>query len=211
MSKKISLQRENDLTVQECFEEYIDRCTIRNLSEETVKLYRNQFIVFCRTMDNPDKLIREITLKDIDRFILTERRETACNEITINSYLRGVRAFLYYAMNEGYLERFQITIPKANKKVKETYQDSELAILLKKPNLKKVTFSEYKIWVFSNYLLATGNRISSALNVKIGDLDFRNRLIQVNKTKNRKGQIIPMSDALAVVLREYLKYRQGGR
>ena len=78
------------------------------------------------------------------------------------------------------------------KKIKETYLDNELAILLKKPNLKNVTFTEYKIWVFSNYLFATGNRLSSALNIQICDLDFTNQLIQVNKTKNRKAQIIPI-------------------
>ena len=58
-------------------------------------------------------------------------------------------------------------------------------------------------------MLATGNRISSALNVQIGDLDFNNQLIQVNKTKNRKGQIIPMSDTLCKILKEYLRYRKG--
>jgi integrase/recombinase XerD len=57
--------------------------------------------------------------------------------------------------------------------------------------------------------MATGNRISSILNIKINDLDFDNALIQVNKTKNRKAQIIPMSATLATVLKEYLVYRKG--
>jgi integrase/recombinase XerD len=34
-------------------------------------------------------------------------------------------------------------------------------------------------------------------------------MIQVNKTKNRKAQIIPMSTVLATVLQEYLVYRKG--
>ena len=84
-----------------------------------------------------------------------------------------------------------------------------MAVLLKKPNLKTATFTEYKMWVFSNYLLATGNRLSSALAIQIKDLDFENHLIQVNKTKNRKAQIIPMSDTLCTILKEYLKYRKG--
>lgn len=208
-NQKLSLKNLNDLTVKECFEEYIDKCSLKNLSAETIKLYRNQFNVFLRTLDNPDKLISEISVRDIEHFILEERKNHNCNEITINSYLRGVRAFLYYAMEENYTSPFKITIPKVTKKIKETYLDNELAILLKKPNLKNVTFTEYKIWVFSNYLFATGNRLSSALNIQICDLDFTNQLIQVNKTKNRKAQIIPMSDTLAKILKEYLKYRKG--
>ena len=42
------------------------------------------------------------------------------------------------------------------------------------------------MWVFSNYLLAMGNRISSALNIRIKDLDFNNNLITINKTKIEK-------------------------
>nr|WP_294485586.1 tyrosine-type recombinase/integrase [uncultured Anaerosporobacter sp.] len=52
-------------------------------------------------------------------------------------------------------------------------------------------------------------RISSALEVKICNLDFENCLILMNKSKNRKAQIIPMSNALVEVLQEYLEYRQG--
>ena len=61
---------------------------------------------------------------------------------------------------------FKIRIPKVDNKLKETYTDAELNVLLKKPNLKTCGFSEYKIWVFSNYLLGTGNRISTALSLK---------------------------------------------
>lgn len=208
-SQKLSLKNPTSLTITECFEEYLNKCSIKNLSPETIKLYRNQFNVFYRTLDDKDKLIEDITIKDVERFILTERQNPNCNDITINSYLRGVRAFLYYAMEEDFLKSFKITIPKVTKEIKETYLDSELAVLLKKPNLKTATFTEYKMWVFSNYLLATGNRLSSALAIQIKDLDFENHLIQVNKTKNRKAQIIPMSDTLCTILKEYLKYRKG--
>lgn len=206
---KLTLQSSNDLSVKECFEGYIEKCIIKNLSAETIELYRNQFDVFSRTLDNPDKAISDITIKDVEHFILTKRQQQTCNEITINSYLRGIRAFLYYAMEENFLAHFKIIIPKTTKKIKETYQDDELRKLLQKPNLKTATFTEYKTWVLSNYLLATGNRLSSALNIQICDLDFNNQLIQVNKCKNRKAQIIPMSDTLSKILREYLKYRKG--
>lgn len=208
-NSKLSLSSTSALTVSQCFEEYLDRCYIKNLSSETIELYQNQFSVFSRTLDDKDKLIQDVTIKDVENFILTKRSEKTCNDITINSYLRGIRAFLYYAMEENHLRSFKITIPKVTKKLKETYLDSELTVLLKKPNLKTATFTEYKTWVLSNYLLATGNRLSSAISVQIKDLDFNNRLIQVNKTKNRKAQIIPMSNTLFTVLKEYLKYRKG--
>ena len=207
---RLSLKNTNDLTVLEAFNDFKDKCQIKNLSKETIKLYENQFSIFYRFLDDTALLISEVTSKTVDSFILDLRSDNHnCNEITINSYLRGVRAFLYYCMDMDYLPQFKIHIPKVDKKLKETYTDTELKVLLKKPDLKTCSFSEYKIWVFSNYLLATGNRISTALNVKIEDIDFTNGLIQLNHTKNRTSQLIPLSQTLATILKEYLKYRKG--
>lgn len=207
---RLSLKNTNDLTVLEAFKDFKDKCQIKNLSKETIKLYENQFTIFYRFLDDTSLLISEVTSKTVDNFILDLRSDNHnCNEITVNSYLRGIRAFLYYCMDMNYLPQFKIHIPKVDKKLKETYTDTELKVLLKKPDLKTCSFSEYKIWVFSNYLLATGNRISTALNVKIEDIDFTNGLIQLNHTKNRTSQLIPLSQTLATILKEYLKYRKG--
>ena len=207
--KKLSLQVDGELTLSECFQSFRDHCVIKNLSPETIHLYRNQYLTFYKTLGEKDCLMADITSKDVDNFILYLRKNHACNDITINSYLRGLRAFLYYAMENGYLAHFKVTIPKVEKKIKETYTDEELDRLLKKPCLKSCAFTEYKIWVYSNFLLGTGMRLSSALGIMIGDLDFINQLIHIRKTKNRKEQIIPMSDVLCKVLREYLRYRKG--
>lgn len=208
--QRLSLKNTDDLTLMEAFTDFKDKCQIKNLSKETIKLYENQFLTFYRFVDDTSLLISEVTSKTVDNFILDLRSDNHnCNEITVNSYLRGIRAFLYYCMDMNYLPQFKIHIPKVDKKLKETYTDTELKVLLKKPDLKTCSFSEYKIWVFSNYLLATGNRISTALNVKIEDIDFTNGLIQLNHTKNRTSQLIPLSQTLATILKEYLKYRKG--
>lgn len=208
--QRLSLKNTDDLTLMEAFNDFKDKCQIKNLSKETIKLYENQFLTFYRFVDDTSLLISEVTSKTVDNFILDLRSDNHnCNEITVNSYLRGIRAFLYYCMDMNYLPQFKIHIPKVDKKLKETYTDTELKVLLKKPDLKTCSFSEYKIWVFSNYLLATGNRISTALNVKIEDIDFTNGLIQLNHTKNRTSQLIPLSQTLATILKEYLKYRKG--
>lgn len=123
--------------------------------------------------------------------------------------MRTIRAFLYFCMDSHYLSYFKIHIPKFEKEIKTTYTDDELRRLLKKPDMKTTSFTEYRIWVFENYLLATGNRISSALNIKISDLNFEDSLIIIRRTKNRKQQIIPMSHSLSEILNEYLEVRGG--
>lgn len=104
---------------------------------------------------------------------------------------------------------FEIKLLKINKNIKEKFTDEELTLLLKKPDTKNTTFSEYRNWVVSNYLLGTGNRLNTVCNIKIGDIDFANSTIILRTTKNRKQQIIPVTNSLQIILIEYLKYRKG--
>ncbi len=206
--KKISLNQNEPITMSECFEQYIVRCKVRNLSEKTIGIYKVHFSVLEKYSKAANWSLDTISPYQIDGFVLY-LKERGCNDITVQSYLRDLRAFFYFCMENEWMPQFKIKLPKADKKIKETYIDEELRILLKNPNLKVSDFTEYKTWVYSNYLLATGNRISSALNITIGDLDFNNQLIQMNTSKNRKAQIIPMSDSLMIILKEYLTYRKG--
>jgi integrase/recombinase XerD len=118
---------------------------------------------------------------------------------------------VYFCQSRDWIAHFKVSIPKARKKIKETYTVEELDSLIfsGKPNTKKCSFSEYKTWAFESYLLATGNRLSTALNVKIKDVNFENKTIYLCETKNRKEQIIPLSPQLALDLREYLEFRKG--
>jgi len=204
----LTLRKSKNLALSETFDDYINKCRVRNLSESTISMYSMHFEMFKRFLNEPNFMTKELTPVIVDRFILY-LRQRGCNDMTVLSYLRDIRAFLYYCMEEELIPRFKIKMPKAQKRIKETYTDEELRILLKKPEMKKIDFTEYKIWVFSNYLLATGNRISSVLDLKVGSLDFANGVIQVDKTKNRKAQIIPMAQSLMDILREYLIYRRG--
>ena len=52
-------------------------------------------------------------------------------------------------MNEGYLPHFKMQAIKVDKSHIETYNDTELQLLLKKPNVKKCSFTEYQCWVMT--------------------------------------------------------------
>jgi integrase/recombinase XerD len=61
----------------------------------------------------------------------------------------------------------------------------------------------------TNFLLSTGIRQHSLINIKIKDLYFDNNVVYVNVTKNRKTLIIPLNADIKKILQEYLKYRKG--
>lgn len=61
----------------------------------------------------------------IINYIVHLRNNKKVSEITINSYLRGIRAFLYYCMEHGCIMHFKIQLLKTEKNIKPTYTDNE--------------------------------------------------------------------------------------
>ena len=207
--EKIRLTRNvQDVSAQDGFDKFIRIKKAKNLSPDSIRHYEIEFRYFGEFFD-VSKPCSAITIDTYYGYIEYLQTTRNANSITMNTYLGSLRTILYFFMEEGYTELFKITLLKVEKKIKPTYTDSELLKLLAKPNLKKCSFAEYRNWVMSNYFLATGNRLKTALNLKIGHLDFENNLIFMGKTKNGRQQLIPMSKSLAPVLQEYLIYRKG--
>lgn len=206
--QKIVMSKKTNLTIGEAFDYFIRKCKVKNLTEQSIHSYQEKLKHFFKFLDKNEP-ITNVTSEVIDDYILWLRENTNANDITINSYLRSLRAFLYYCMDCNYIPTFKIALIKSEKKIKETYTDEELIRLLQKPDLNNCTFSFYKTWVFENYLIGTGNRISTALNLHIGDINFQSGIIILRKTKNRKQQIIPLSNTLSEILQEYLLIRGG--
>ena len=205
--KKIMMNETNDQTMRELFDKYILSCEVKNLSKKTISSYMAHFNAISKYLDTNMQLT-SFAKQNIDDFIL-ERKSANMRVTTINSYLRTLRAFLYWCMDNDYLNRFSINLLHVDKIVKATYTEAELNKLLKKPNIKKCTFLEYKTWVLVSFLVSTGQRLGAISELKIEHLDFTNRLITFQRTKRRKSHIINMSDSIASILEEYLKYRKG--
>jgi len=206
--KKIKLVAEKTGTIAEKFEEFQQFHKIRDYAKDTIDGYDESYKAFARYYSS-DNSCSSINMQVVNGFIWHLKEKGTVNNISINSYLKNIRAFVNYCARLGYMEEFKVQLLTVEKKIKETYTDSELITLLKKPNMKKCGFAEYRNWVFINYLLATGNRVSTIINIKIGDIDFDNDTIILKRTKNKNQQIIPISNSLKIVLLEYLKHRKG--
>ena len=204
----IMFERDTNISVQEAYDRFIRIKRARNLAPETMTHYKLHFQYFSRYFD-VNKPCREITLDTYYGYIEHLQNTRNANSTTINTYLGSLRSIFYWFMEEGYMRQFSIKLLKKEKKIKETYTDEELERVLKKPNLKTCKFNEYRNWVMSNYFLATGNRLRTAINLQIGHLDFENHLIFMGKTKNGRQQLIPMAKSLVGILQEYLAYRRG--
>ena len=206
--KKIKMNIENNVTFREGLEEYLLDCKARNLRDGTLRHYTDSAKQIMKYIGE-DTLISSIDRAAVDGFIVQLRDNPMLNDMSLYTYARDFKTLMYFFMRREYIPYFKIIIPKADKQPIETYTDRELQILLKKPNLRHCGFTEYKVWVMTNFLLSTGIRQHSLVNIKIKDIDFGADVVHINVTKNRKPLIIPLNADIKKILQEYLKYRKG--
>lgn len=57
------------------------------------------------------------------------------------------------------------------------------------------------------FLFSTGIRIGEALDLKIDDINLTHNHLTLRDTKNGKERLLPFSESIAIVLREYSKHR----
>lgn len=205
--KKIQMN-DYEMTFNDGFEDFKIYCITKNLSKDTIKHHEGVIKTVFKFI-NPNMPVNDITRLIVNQFILDCRSNLEIKDITLNTYVRSLRTVLYYFMEMGYIERFNIKAPRFDKQIIPTYSDEELKKLLKKPNTKKCDFIEYRNYMICQFFMGVGCRTRTLINIKIKDLDFDNNVVYLNTTKNRKPLIIPLATTLRKELREYLKIRKG--
>ena len=207
-AKKIKLSASEDKTFQDGFEEYVLDMKARNLRSGTITHYKESIKQIYKHIP-PDTLISAFSPNAMPQFLIELRDNPKLNDVSMGTYARDLKTLLRFFMKRHYIPHFEIKIPKADKEPIETYTDAELKTLMKKPDVHKCSFAEYRTWVIVNFLLSTGMRQNSLINIKCRDIDYENKMVNVSVTKNRKPLIIPLNDDIISILQEYSKHRCG--
>ena len=193
-------------TIEETFSDCIISKKTKGLAEKTLQSYQSQFQAVARHIDVKMD-IAMLQKADLDAMIIS-MRDASLSPNSINSYTRTLKSFFSWCNEQG-ITRLNIPLYKAEETVKETYSDAELAALLKKPDIRKATFAEYRDWVIINFLLNCGSRAATVRAIQIRDVDLDGGMVFYRHTKNRKAQVIPLCSAMVAILREYLRHRGG--
>ena len=193
-------------TIEETFKDFIISRKTKGLAEKTLQSYQSQFGAVAKHLDVKMD-IAMLQKADLDAMIIS-MRDAHLSPNSINSYTRTLKSFFSWCNEQG-ITRLNISLYKAEETVKETYSDAELAALLKKPDIRKATFAEYRDWVIINFLLNCGSRAATVRAIQIRDVDLDGGMVFYRHTKNRKAQVIPLCSAMVAILREYLRHRGG--
>lgn len=122
---------------------------------------------------------------------------------TVNSYLRGYRAFGNWCEEEGYLDGFKCPIKEVEPPVKQVYTDDELRALLVRPS--EEDFEEYRNYCIISTILGTGARANTILNIRLCDVDINSGYITFNTTKAHKVVRLGLQKKLKRDLHHYIR------
>ena len=195
-----------NLTISEAFRRFIAAKKAIGISDKTARSYTAMFASMAHYLDVTMQ-IEQLQKGHLDTLV-NRLRENGLSPHTIRSYTATLKTFLSWC-NEQEYTGINIQLYKAPETFKEPYTDAELMRLLKKPNLKKCKFNEYRTWVIVNLLINNGCRAATIRNIQIRDLDLENKAIKLRHNKNGRIQTIPLCSDLVDIFREYLRFRKG--
>lgn len=123
-----------------------------------------------------------------------------------------IRQFSVFLQDEGYSSFVPKLPPFKSNYTPYIYSKEEIAAVFMvcdnfKTNFHNATSSIYTIPALFRMLYGTGIRISEALKLSICDVDLANNCLTLRGCKNGMDRLVPISDSLAEVCREYYKYR----
>ena len=146
--------------------------------------------------------ISVISTDVVNKFII-DLRMKGLSVGSINHYLRSVKTFLYWCMEQGFVAPFKIKLVKGQEERLKFATDEEIEKLLKLKN--KDDFCEMRTYVIICFILATGARSATIRNIRIEDLDFKNHTVTYRHLKNKKVAVIPLTTQIERVLHGFIR------
>lgn len=223
-------------TVSEWIEEYMYDCKCRQLRPKTMQSYEQTLRLFERWLREEQGIedVKQVTEPVMRRYIvdLQERgkytayaieavkisnyperrrdyREKVSN-ITINNYIRNIRAFFNWLELEEALSKNpmkKIRQLKAEREAREFLEDEEFIGLTRRFDLSY--FVEHRDYVVIHLLFDTGMRLGECLQISVNDMDLkqRNIYLQGEVTKGRKSRTVFFSKKTEKILRRWLQFK----
>jgi integrase/recombinase XerD len=193
-----------------CFEAFISDRHAQNLSEGTIRFYREKIKLFFDYV-NPLGVSSILDLTpQIIRDFLIHLEQANHNPGGVHAAYRSLKAFLNWWKNEYEPENWKNPIdkvkpPKVPVVILEPIQPENALLLLTSCNKKTILgLRDYAILLT---LMDTGIRAAELLSITRMDLDLKDRRILIRKGKGNKFRVVFISDITCDSIQSYLNKR----
>jgi site-specific recombinase XerD len=122
--------------------------------------------------------------------LVVQLRERGVKPVTVNTYITALNAFALWLHQEGHApDRVKLPKLKVEQRVLSVLDDTQMRALI---GFKPKTFRQARTHLAVLLILDTGLRLSEALNLRHGDIDFDNLILKVFG-KGQKERVVPFS------------------
>lgn len=167
--------------------------TINKNSEYQYKLKLMKFAEYT------NRSVENISTQDIRDF-LSKIKENDITNDTLTTYIVTLRSFFNFLIEEDIIIKnpmAKIKTPKSDKKVRVALEEEELEIL------RNACITDREKCLVE-FLFSTACRVSEASNIKIEDINFKNKSIVING-KGNKERIVYFSSKCKLLIKKLLE------
>jgi integrase/recombinase XerD len=174
-----------------------ERKILFNVSPATLQWYRYSLKAFQPVLEAEFEAIGPFKTAVIARIAELQQQGRANKPVSVNTYLRCLKAFMAWAYQEQIVkEPFKLTWLKEEQKILSTFTPEHIRKLI---HWKPVKRSDMRLHTLALTALDTGMRVAELLGLSRGDVDFQNFTLRV-KGKGNKHRLVPVSIELRKVL-----------
>jgi len=132
------------------------------------------------------------------------------SNVTINNYIRYMRAFFNWLEEEGIIEKTpmkRIRVLPSEREPKEYLEDEEFLRIISV--LDRRSFSEFRDMIAMMIMLDSGTRIGETLSITEKQVDLKERTIflPADKTKGRRARMVFFSKQTSTEIRKWIKIK----
>jgi integrase/recombinase XerD len=172
----------------------IDELVRRNYGERTIKTYVGAVAAIARRFKkSPDKL----TADEVRAWQLS-MREQGLSFSTYNTHSCALRFFFRYVDPRGADLTTLVPFARRERKLPTILAQDEVRALL-----AAITDGRDRVMVTVAY--SCGLRVSELTSLRVVDVDGARKLLHIHAGKGRKDRLVPLSDSLLSLLRDYYR------
>jgi len=170
---------------------YIEKLKYFNYSKHTIRDYSHYFEKFLIYVN---KYPQHLTSNDFENYLLNYKFSSVSQQ---NQIINALKFGYEKVLNKKY-NKIDFQRPRTEKKIPQII-DKEF-LLNRIPKIKNIKHKTIISLAFS-----VGLRVSEVINLKIKDIDSKRMIINIYQGKGKKDRIVPLSENILNLLREYHK------
>ena len=165
----------------------------KNYSDRTIQMYLHyteKFLLITKTSD-----AYQLSTKTLVDYLYSYKYSSISQQ---NQIINSLKIFYKHILNKSNVHLDKIERPRKEKTLPKVIDKDFLL-----NRIEKIENIKHKAIISLAY--SVGLRVSEVINLKIKDIDSKRMIININQAKGRKDRIVPLTQNILFLLRDYFK------